>query len=228
MPRSKSKAAAKSTGAPGEPQTDLDASELLAGFHAVLRRTGITASATLDGSSLAYALAEVLVGKGLLGLDELDKARKGVEARMSTDLAQRGVTVRLTDGVADKYEMGEAAVAIDCGSRLHLCHAACCRLRFALSEQDVEEGIVQWSVREPYLNRQSEDGYCVHINTDRFCGVYENRPPICRSYDCRRDKRIWVDFETRIPNPRLLEATGPAAVSPSQAPAANGSEQVPP
>jgi Fe-S-cluster containining protein len=195
---------------PADREPDLGAAELLAGFHDLLRRTGITASSALDASALVYALADVLVGKGVLSLDELDRARKDVESRLSTDLVEKGVTVRLTDNAPDKYDMTEGTAEIDCASRLHLCHAACCRLRFALSEQDIEESIVQWSVREPYLNRQTDDGYCAHIGPDRFCGIYENRPSICRSYDCRKDSRIWVDFDARIPNAELLEATSPS------------------
>ena len=28
-------------------------------------------------------------------------------------------------------------------------------------------------------------------------------PLPCRGYDCRKDKRIWLDFEQRIPNPAV-------------------------
>jgi hypothetical protein len=38
----------------------------------------------------------------------------------------------------------KGGVEIDCPRRIPLYKAACCRLRFALSRQDVEEGIVQW------------------------------------------------------------------------------------
>jgi Fe-S-cluster containining protein len=34
------------------------------------------------------------------------------------------------------------------------------------------------------------------------CLVYENRPATCRVFDCRDDKRIWTDFEKRIPAPK--------------------------
>ena len=27
------------------------------------------------------------------------------------------------------------------------------------------------------------------------------RPRVCRSYDCRSDERIWLDYEKRIPAP---------------------------
>ncbi|HEY7466497.1 MAG TPA: YkgJ family cysteine cluster protein [Dehalococcoidia bacterium] len=209
------------------PQSDLGAPDLLVGFHNLLHRTGVTAAATLEGSSLAYALAEVLVSRGILGLDEVDRVRQSIQARLAADLVNKGVTVRLSDNAPDKYRMQPQTAEIDCDSRLHLCHAACCRLRFALAEQDVEEGIVHWSLREPYLNRQSADGYCVHIQPDRLCSIYENRPSVCRSYDCRGDKRIWVDFEARIPNPRLLDATGPST-EPASQPKSDTATETPP
>jgi len=75
---------------------------------------------------------------------------------------------------------------------------------FPLSEQDIHEGVVRWQLDRPYLNLQNSDGYCVHCTTgSRTCGVYVNRPGVCRTYDCRKDTRIWVDFEARVPQPDL-------------------------
>ena len=75
-----------------------------------------------------------------------------------------------------------------------------------LTHQDLDEGIVQWDRDQPYLNRQRADGYCVHCDAVSLrCATYEQRPGLCRSYDCRGDSRIWVDFERRIPNPTLAD-----------------------
>jgi Fe-S-cluster containining protein len=56
----------------------------------------------------------------------------------------------------------------------------------------------------PYLIAQGADGYCRHLDrcTCR-CTVREHRPLPCRGYDCRNDKRVWLDFEKRIVNPEL-------------------------
>lgn len=189
----------------------LGAEEVLAGFHEVLRRGGMTAGATVEAASLAYALADVLVGKGLIALDEIDRARRETEVRLNKELADRGAMIRLTEGAPDKYAMGEEQVSIDCASRVELCKAACCRLRFALTEQDLDEGRVHWSIRDPYLNRQRDDGYCCHLDAEQGCGVYASRPAVCRSYDCRDDRRIWIDFEAREVNPSLLTETGEAS-----------------
>ncbi len=116
--------------------------------------------------------------------------------------------VYVTEG-GDKYAPDTAAVEIDCDARLSLCHAACCRLRVPLTRQDLDEGVVRWDADQPYLNHQRADGYCVHCDaTSHRCHVYEQRPGLCRTYDCRNDRRIWIDFARRIPNPSLAATTG--------------------
>lgn len=108
---------------------------------------------------------------------------------------------------ADKYTWA-GLVEIDCGSRLHLCRAACCSMSFPLSLQDLEEGIVQWEPSRPYAIARRDDGRCVHLDRSCGCTVYEQRPLPCRTYDCRSDTRIWLDFENRVPNPELEASSG--------------------
>jgi hypothetical protein len=38
-----------------------------------------------------------------------------------------------------------------------------------------------------------------------LCTVHEQRPLFCRMYDCRKDPRIWLDFDRQVPNPSLAE-----------------------
>ena len=61
--------------------------------------------------------------------------------------------------------------------------------------------MIRWDYGQPYLIRQrASDGFCVHNDPDQHgCTVHKFRPRICRLYDCRKDTRIWVDFEQRIP-----------------------------
>ena len=201
----------------------LDTAELQRGFHEAHRRIGASASSSVNAAANAYALAELLVKKGLIGLDELEASRRAIESRLQERM-QDTMTVKLAADAPDKYEMAEQTVEIDCENRVHLCKAACCRLRFALSEQDVVEGVVNWNIAQPYLNRQRPDGYCAHSDPATLrCGVYANRPSVCRAYDCRKDSRIWIDFEKRIPNPRLMELTHadgapPVVEQPNEAP----------
>jgi len=105
----------------------------------------------------------------------------------------------------DKYETTPSDVP--CEELLSLCKARCCKMRFALSAQDLDERIIRWDYGQPYMIRQREsDGYCVHNDPDtQFCTVREARPRVCRAYDCRGDKRVWEDYEARIPAPDTVK-----------------------
>ncbi len=124
--------------------------------------------------------------------------RERVAERERARLEERA-TVQLSEDV-DKYALTDLP-DIDCASRISLCGARCCALSFALGAQDLEERAVEWDYRRPYVVRQRADGFCVHNSEDSGCGVYAQRPATCRSYDCRQDDRIWIDFEARIPRP---------------------------
>ena len=123
--------------------------------------------------------------------------------RLAEKLKDQGIGVMLQEPGIDKYKF-EGSPKIDCENRVHLCKAACCRLKFALSRQDLEEGVVKWDLARPYLIRRGADGYCNHLQSgSRGCGVYENSSVPGRAFDCRNDKRIWLDFDKRIPNPAV-------------------------
>lgn len=105
------------------------------------------------------------------------------------------------DGGEPKHAVTPAEVP--CAELLPICQARCCRLPFALSTTDLDEGVLRWDYAKPYVIRQrASDGYCVHNDPDaRGCTVHAARPRACRVFDCRRDPRIWLDFERRIPAP---------------------------
>ena len=123
--------------------------------------------------------------------------------RLAEQFKKKNMGAVLQDPEYDKYTFQDGT-EIDCENRVHLCKAACCRLPFALSKQDIREGVVRWDLGEPYLIDQGEDGYCTHLDRGTCgCTIYKNRPVPCRGFDCRNDKRIWLDFENKIPNPDL-------------------------
>lgn len=146
-----------------------------------------------------FALMEELVANGQIDLRTYDERRLRLREKEETRLQQRA-HVQVADPV-DKYKL-EDLPQIDCQSRIHLCKARCCKLTFPLSFQDLDERIVQWNYSNPYQIRQKPDGYCVqNKSSSGHCCVYENRPAICRTYDCRNDKRIWLDFDKSISAP---------------------------
>jgi Fe-S-cluster containining protein len=100
----------------------------------------------------------------------------------------------------DKYAV--ASPEIDCAARLPLCRARCCTYQVVLTRQDVEEGRVKFEIDKPYFLRHEEDGYCTHLDRQSgLCAVHGQRPAACRVYDCRTDRRVWIDFEKRVAVP---------------------------
>ena len=166
-------------------------------------RENANTSKVLEVASFSYALIELLMERGLISVEELDQRKREVGQRLVEKFAEKGMGVALTDDAQDKYAY-DRPVQIDCENRLALCRGACCRLRFALTVQDLEEGTVKWELGRPYMIRHQENGYCHHLDTEtKGCGIYESRPIVCRAYDCSKDKRIWADFDNRIISPDL-------------------------
>lgn len=143
------------------------------------------------------ALVEVLIGEGQLPLKAYEK-RKRLTVLREKERAARDAGVEMLD-VPDKYAL-EGLPEIDCEARLPLCKARCCALPFVLSAQDLDERVVRWDYARPYTLLQRDSGYCVH-HDEGPCSIYEQRPASCRLYDCRNDRRIWIDFDARVPAP---------------------------
>jgi Fe-S-cluster containining protein len=111
-------------------------------------------------------------------------------------------------GIALRVEGDELAppAQVNCAERMHICHAVCCKLNFALTAEEVDAGKVKWDLGFPYIVRHDADGLCTH--NDRAtggCGVYADRPGICRRYSCANDRRIWKDFERMELNSEWLD-----------------------
>jgi hypothetical protein len=157
----------------------------------------------LEVASFLYSLIELLSEKDLLSIDELDARKHMVQERLIRKNSERGAGVMLQDGPEqDKYSFtGEAR--IDCENRLRHCRAACCRLPFALSQQDVREGV-----------EHDRDGYCTHLERGScHCTVRDSRPIPCRAFDCSKNRDIWLDFDNKVINPDILRPDWPRNVN---------------
>jgi hypothetical protein len=160
-------------------------------------RHAMTAEAT------AAVLKRLLVEAGVVSEEAVDHLVEEHVTQAAERETQRGLALVVNERDADKYVLDDLP-EIDCANRVELCHAACCTLRFPLTRQDVEEGVIRFDLGQPYFNRVDESGYCVHFDRGGgCCSVYEQRPAPCRRFDCRHDNRIWLDFEGRVPNPNL-------------------------
>jgi Putative zinc- or iron-chelating domain len=164
--------------------------------HAMSMETKLTFERV---DAVLRALLDTLVARGTVDPIEIASRVQETSQRSREDnLRDTHVEV---DASLDKYAVTDLP-DVDCASLKPLCHGRCCKLHFALSFQDLDERVVQWNYERPYRIRQRpEDGYCVHSSTERGCTVYHHRPLTCRRYDCRKDPRIWIDFENRIPAP---------------------------
>lgn len=182
------------------PEDALDTKDLVSALRFCHMMEMQTKLRLTDLAASFYALAETLTVQGLLPLDLYEQRRQATLGR-EEQRAQSEALVTLNND-RDKYAL-TALPQIDCEARLPLCKARCCTFTFALSAQDLDEGAVRWEYSRPYqIRRRKEDGYCVHNRAGTCqCMIYSQRPSICRTYDCREDKRVWVDFENRIPAP---------------------------
>ncbi len=180
--------------------------EMSEGLLYIHTRINSNTAKTLEAASFLYALIEILNEKGLLTFEELDERKKQVAERLVRKFVESGMGLVYQDPEEDKYAF-EKESFVDCANRLHACKAICCKLPFALSKQDVKEGIVNWEFARPYLIAHGEDGYCVHLDRDTFqCKVREHRPVPCRGFGCQDNERwhVWADFEKMILNPGFI------------------------
>ena len=144
-------------------------------------------------------LLDALILRGQLP-DSFKKLAKKIQA-------DRGVKVRLSM-VDDKYSV--ESPDIDCAARIHLCGARCCSFEVALSKQDLLERKLPFVIERPYeLPRDPVTKKCACMDDHGACTAYEYRPATCRTYDCREDKRVWIDYEARVPAP-MPESIRPA------------------
>jgi Fe-S-cluster containining protein len=156
------------------------------------------AQRTFETESIVLGLVDVLLGKGVIDENGLtaaaNDARDAMDERGETTLP--GIQLRI-----DSPEMENETVEVDCAARMHVCHAICCKLNFALTAPEIEAGRVKWDLGRPYLIRHDADGLCTHCDHGTgACGIYEDRPGICRSYSCAGDTRIWKDFDNMVLN----------------------------
>ena len=171
--------------------------QMLARQRLDLERVERTVEALMAAVVEANLVPEDAIDAQLADADRAVRERRRPEATV------------LLDDTADKRAVD--GPPIDCASLLHLCLGRCCKLDVALSAQDLDEGKLRWRYERPYVLRQDRDGYCAHIDRGSLgCTVYADRPAMCRKFDCRNDKRIWIDFAAQVPAP--IERVAPQVI----------------
>ncbi len=167
----------------------------------------IAARATGLQSEL-HGLIDLLRSKGVLTEDDLPEPDAAPFGAQLADATPEGTGVPWpTIALRQEGPQPPPAVEVNCAERMHVCHAVCCKLHFALTAAEVDAGKVRFDVGFPYMIRHDADGKCTH--NDRAtgnCGVYADRPGICRHYSCAGDERIWKDFDKMELNHEWLDA----------------------
>jgi Fe-S-cluster containining protein len=167
-----------------------------------------------ENEAIVNGLVDLLIQHKVVDSDELLAVVNNVRTQIAEagEAASVGVAVR----VDKPGQSGTPTVPVNCEERIPYCKAVCCRLRFALSVEEIEDGPLKWDLGRPYYNRQGPDGYCQQCHSEtKACGVYEQRPTVCRQYSCAGDTRIWNDFEAMEINQEWIdENLGPDGPSP--------------
>lgn len=188
---------------------DNDRNEIAQGLVYSHMRSNLNTIETHRALATVETLRDLLLAHKLIDKSEFEAEFETTAQRLREEFVEQGMTVAIQEHPTSKY-LFEGGAEIDCESRIEHCRAACCRLQFALSKEDVEEGVVRWDLSRPYLIAHGSNGSCVHLDPEtKGCGVYRKRPLPCRKYDCSNDRRIWEDFEKMIPNPRVYESDWP-------------------
>jgi len=192
--------------------------DVIRGLLYTHNRANANTSEVHEANATVQALVDVLAEAGVLDRAALEERRQDTRERLRREYVERGMAVAVQDFEVSKYDFTGSPV-IDCEARMPLCGAACCKLPLALSSEDVREGVVKWELGRPYMIARGADHYCVHLDRQTHrCGVYQQRPIPCRGYDCRKDTRIWLDFEARVVNPRINEPDWPKCLPPDDEP----------
>lgn len=106
------------------------------------------------------------------------------------------------DATAPAYEADDARIdpAVSCSA----CDAVCCRLTvLVMPEDDVPRHLVE---RDPHgleVMARDEEGWCVAMDHQHMrCGIYEQRPGICRKFAmggayCRAERETYREQVAR-------------------------------
>src|SRR5690606_11515616 len=97
--------------------------------------------------AILAALIKALLERGRLDPARVEQLLPDAAARLEARAA--GEAAVDVGPAVDKYGVASPP-DLDCASLLPLYHGRCCRLVFALSFQDLDEGQVRWDYRRPY------------------------------------------------------------------------------
>ena len=203
----------------GQPQPMT--AEVLRGLIYAHNRANANTAAAHEANATLHALVELLVERGVMDGETFQARREQAAEQLRREYLERGMAVAMQEFGVSKYEF-KGGAEIDCEDRLHLCKAACCRLPFALSKQDVQEGIVKWDLGQPYLNARTSRATAPIWSVARAAAPSIIIAPFRAGARLPEGQRIWLDFEKRVVNPRVADPDWTRDLEGKASPSANG------
>lgn len=94
--------------------------------------------------------------------------------------------------------MSKNTKLIDCDKGRELgCKSFCCRLLIRLKEHERNEIDPDTNRIKGYVDK-NVNGICIHQDDETgLCKNWENRPEVCREYDCNHDKLLQIVFRSK-------------------------------
>lgn len=89
---------------------------------------------------------------------------------------------------------------IDCDAGRRLgCQSFCCRLLVRLKPHEMEE-TGDGTPPKSFIDKDAE-GYCIHFDKQTsLCGIWAQRPEICREYECNTDVMLQIALREEFRN----------------------------
>ena len=102
-------------------------------------------------------------------------------------------------------------VVLDCDAGRRLgCASYCCRLIVRLAPAERDPGQPDNPAKH-CIDKDPEDGLCVYFDRDTGrCSIWEDRPAICRAYDCNQDPLLQVVLRDGFSSLTRLVTSTPA------------------
>jgi len=164
----------------------------------------VTQNNELEQTIIVQCMLQVLIQKGFIRPAELDAVYGQIREHLVAIRQQQlqGPIVIPDDIVID------AALDLDCKAHYAACGAACCTsFHVFLTPEEARSGRYVWDLRAPYKLLTDDHGTCVYFDHDTLgCSIWSERPKACRSFDCRKEPRVWQDYPARIVRTEILEA----------------------
>jgi hypothetical protein len=153
---------------------------------------------------IVQCVLQILMTKGLIRREELDQVYPTMRKMMAELRTTQLSGPHLYQSLADVAE----PTGLDCSTHHETCGATCCTsFSVVLTAEEAASNKYLWDIAFPYRLLVDEHGTCVYFDrTSLSCTIWNDRPAACRTFDCRKDDRIWSSYTDRRLSTAAMEA----------------------